>query len=90
MIPEKGKKAVFAIINDPWRRYKCTIKKEHFSKYKNLNDRLKNRPQEIPEADFRELLEYWRLESVQVRYKNLLLCIILVSTLFRIINFILY
>ncbi|KAJ1379862.1 putative transposase, Ptta/En/Spm, plant [Sesbania bispinosa] len=65
IILEKGRKAVYAIINDAWRRYKCLIKKNHFSKYKNLRERQKNRPDIIPEAHFRELMNYWRLEVVQ-------------------------
>lgn len=68
IVPEKGKKAVFAIINDAWRRYKCTIKQKHFSKYNSMRERWKNRPEEIPEEDFKKLLTYWRLETVQVRY----------------------
>jgi len=64
IIPEKGNKVVFAIINDAWRRYKCLIKKYHFSKYKTMRDRLKNRPKE----DFRKLLVYWRDENSRVRY----------------------
>ncbi|XP_020207878.1 uncharacterized protein LOC109792841, partial [Cajanus cajan] len=71
IIPEKGKKVVFRIINDAWWRYKCYIKKEHFSKYETLRERLKNRPQEISEAHFKELMEYWRLELVQeISQKN--------------------
>lgn len=34
IITEKGRKIVFAILNDAWRRYKCFLKNEHFSKYK--------------------------------------------------------
>ncbi|XP_058753535.1 uncharacterized protein LOC131626717 [Vicia villosa] len=59
-VPKEGRKAVFATVNDAWRRYKCSLKKKHFSKYKNLREQLKNRPQEVPEEDFRKLLEYWR------------------------------
>ncbi|XP_058777268.1 uncharacterized protein LOC131651623 [Vicia villosa] len=59
-VPKEGRKAVFSTVNDAWRRYKCSLKKKHFSKYKNLKKKLKNRPQEVPEEDFRKLLEYWR------------------------------
>nr|AFK44328.1 unknown [Lotus japonicus] len=70
-IPEKGKKAMFAIIRDAWRRQKCSIKKNHFSKYKNMRDRLKNRPEDVPEAHFRELIDYWRLEAIkEISTKN--------------------
>lgn len=59
---------MFAIIRDAWRRQKCSIKKNHFSKYKNMRDRLKNRPEDVPEAHFRELIDYWRLEAIKLRY----------------------
>lgn len=65
IVPEKGEKAVYAIINDAWRRYKCVIKRNHFTKYDNLRERMKNRPDNIPEADFRKLMIYWGIETVQ-------------------------
>lgn len=65
IIPEKGKKNVFAIVNDAWRRYKHLIKKNHFTKYKTMRERLKNRPEEVPEEDFKKLLVYWRDENSQ-------------------------
>ncbi|XP_042374970.1 uncharacterized protein LOC121969114 [Zingiber officinale] len=65
IIPEKGEKAVYGIINDAWRRYKCWIKKNHFTEYTTMRERLKNRPQDIPEAHFRVLMDYWRLETIQ-------------------------
>ena len=68
IIPEKGKKYVFAIVNDAWRRYKHLLKKNHFTKYKTMRERLKNRPEEVPEEDFKKLLVYWRDENSQVRY----------------------
>ncbi|XP_050901671.1 uncharacterized protein LOC127108269 isoform X3 [Lathyrus oleraceus] len=65
IVPEKGEKVVYAIINDAWRRYKCSIKRNHFTKYENLCDRLKNRPDNIPEAHFRKLMNYWSCEIIQ-------------------------
>jgi hypothetical protein len=59
---------VFAIVNDGWRRYKWLIKRTHFSPYKTMRERLKNRPQDVPEEDFRILLEYWKDEKTQVSY----------------------
>ncbi|RHN66903.1 putative transposase, Ptta/En/Spm, plant [Medicago truncatula] len=65
IIPEKGKKDVFAIVSDAWRRYKYLIKKNHFTKYKTMRERLKNRPEEVPEEDFKKLLVYWRDKNSQ-------------------------
>ena len=39
IIPEKGKKDLFAIVNDAWRQYKHLI-----TKYNTMRERLKNRP----------------------------------------------
>ncbi|KAK2394356.1 hypothetical protein QL285_056198 [Trifolium repens] len=65
IVPEKGEKAVYAIINDAWRREKWLIKKNHFTKYKTLRERLKNRPDSIPIAHFKKLMTYWRYETIQ-------------------------
>ncbi|XP_058764294.1 uncharacterized protein LOC131637708 isoform X1 [Vicia villosa] len=65
IVPEKGEKVVYAIVNDAWRRYKYSIKRNHFTKYENLHDRLKSRPNNIPEAHFRKLMNYWSCEVVQ-------------------------
>ncbi|XP_019450015.1 PREDICTED: uncharacterized protein LOC109352469 isoform X2 [Lupinus angustifolius] len=65
IIPDVGKKAVFAILNDAWRRHKCAIKEEHFSKYKTTYERLNNRPKDIPESHFKELIRYWSLGNIQ-------------------------
>ncbi|WJX49359.1 hypothetical protein P8452_35805 [Trifolium repens] len=65
IVPEKGEKAVYAIINDAWRRYKCSIKRNHFTKYENMRERLKNRPDNIPEDHFRKLMNYWSFDIIQ-------------------------
>ncbi|CAL0303098.1 unnamed protein product [Lupinus luteus] len=59
------KKVVFAIINDACRRYKCAIKEENFTKYITTYERLKNRPKDIPESHFKELIRYWSLGNIQ-------------------------
>ncbi|KAE9591138.1 putative transposase, Ptta/En/Spm, plant, Transposase-associated domain-containing protein [Lupinus albus] len=59
------KKTVFAILNDAWRRHKCVIKEEHFSKYKTTYEHLKNRPKDIPESHFKELIRYWSLGNIK-------------------------
>ncbi|KAF1888140.1 hypothetical protein Lal_00039180 [Lupinus albus] len=65
IIPDVGKKAVFAILNDAWRRHKCVIKEEHFSKYKITYERLKNRPKDISKSHFKELIRYWSLGNIK-------------------------
>ncbi|KAJ1394590.1 putative transposase, Ptta/En/Spm, plant [Sesbania bispinosa] len=71
IIPEIGKKAVFARINDAWRRYKNFIKRSYFVNYPSLKERLKNRPNSISENHFRALMTYWTNNDVQdVSQKN--------------------
>nr|XP_025702849.1 uncharacterized protein LOC112803580 [Arachis hypogaea] len=65
IIPTEGKRIVLARINDNWRRYKTTIKQNHFLPYNCVNEMLKNRPKSIPESHFRKLIPYWRTEKVK-------------------------
>ena len=67
IVPEKGVNVVYGIINDAWSWYKWSIKKNHFNKYKNLYERLKNRLDSIPKAHFKKLMTYWRYETIQAR-----------------------
>ncbi|KAJ1383193.1 hypothetical protein SESBI_43605 [Sesbania bispinosa] len=72
IIPDIGKKAVFARINDAWRRYKNFIKRKYFLNYPSLKERLKNRPKSIPENHFRALMTYWTNSEVQDVSKKML------------------
>lgn len=65
IVPPKGKKAVFARVNDAWRRYKNYIKRKYFLKYPNMRERLKHRPKRIPEPTFKKLMVYWGNNYVQ-------------------------
>lgn len=65
IIPEKGRKGVFSRFNDAWRRFKRHIKREHYLKYSTLKDRLKHRPEEVPEPHFRRLLKFWDNAIIQ-------------------------
>lgn len=56
-----------ATIREAWKRYKGKIKKKHFDKYDTIEDMLKNRPAQVPEAQFKKLIQYWSLPIVQVR-----------------------
>jgi len=66
IIPEEGWKGIFSRINDAWRRFKHYIKREHYLKYSTLKDRLKHRPEEVPEPHFRRLLKFWDNAIIQV------------------------
>uniref|UniRef100_A0A803MKL0 Uncharacterized protein n=1 Tax=Chenopodium quinoa TaxID=63459 RepID=A0A803MKL0_CHEQI len=64
IISENGKDCVLSFVGRLWRRYKCSVKATHFTPYGNDGDRLANPPNTIPEAHFKELLEFWNLEPV--------------------------
>lgn len=55
-------------IGDAWRTHKCRVKKTYFKKYATDEERMKNRPPEISELIFKELLQYWNDEDVQVKF----------------------
>lgn len=52
-------------ILDAWRGYKSRVKKAHYTAYKTDEERIKNRPDGIPLAEFKLLLMYWGDEDVQ-------------------------
>nr|XP_009793966.1 PREDICTED: uncharacterized protein LOC104240779 [Nicotiana sylvestris] len=56
-------------LRDSWRRHKRIIKKNHFDGYHNIEDMLKQRPAEISEVQFLQLIEYWRNSDVQAMCK---------------------
>ncbi|XP_048494633.2 uncharacterized protein LOC125494839 [Beta vulgaris subsp. vulgaris] len=71
IISEEGKDYVLAAVEKLWRRHKSIIvKKKHFSAYDNDDDRLENAPDNIPEAYFKELLDYWKLDIVEEESKK--------------------
>ncbi|KAK8943057.1 hypothetical protein KSP39_PZI009672 [Platanthera zijinensis] len=67
IIPDEGKKWVFATINGSWRRYKTIIKQKFYNPYENDKERLLNRPKGIPEEQFKGNIEMVRSKQ----YKKL-------------------
>lgn len=51
---------------DQFRTYKSRVKETYYTAYTTDEERLKNRPREIPLAEFKILLKYWNDEKVQV------------------------
>lgn len=66
IIPEEGKDYALSSVGRLWRKHKCSVKAKHFTPYDNDGDRLVDPPDTVPEAHFKELLEFWNLEQVQV------------------------
>uniref|UniRef100_A0A1S4AW50 Uncharacterized protein n=1 Tax=Nicotiana tabacum TaxID=4097 RepID=A0A1S4AW50_TOBAC len=65
LIPAEGEKWIMAGLRDARRRHKRNIKKKHFNKNAIVEDMLQNRQNEIPEIQFRQLLEYWKDSNIQ-------------------------
>ncbi|KAK8936610.1 hypothetical protein KSP39_PZI012497 [Platanthera zijinensis] len=65
ILPDEANNWVKITVRDAWRRYKHIIKKNHFLKYSNMTDRLKNRPVKVPEAQFKKLCHFWSLENIK-------------------------
>lgn len=59
-------KWVLKSINADWRGYKSRLKAAHYTPYTTDEERLENRPDEIPLEDFKLVLKYWGDEDVQV------------------------
>lgn len=53
-------------LNDSWRVYKSRVKKKYYSRFESDKERLENKPEDIPLEDFKQLLNYWADEEVQV------------------------
>ncbi|KAL6544369.1 hypothetical protein OROGR_010866 [Orobanche gracilis] len=71
IISDDGKEWVMRAMRDACRVYKCCIKKKHFTAYDNDDERIKNKPDDIPLEDFKVLLMYWADEQLQWPKKNL-------------------
>ncbi|WOG95560.1 hypothetical protein DCAR_0414884 [Daucus carota subsp. sativus] len=70
-IPEEGRTYTLRTIGSLWRLHKTRIKKDHYFKYDNDDDRLKNKPEVIPVEELKVLLNYWADEEVQKTEKKI-------------------
>ncbi|XP_019231529.1 PREDICTED: uncharacterized protein LOC109212351 [Nicotiana attenuata] len=58
-IPDEAKQWVFDSVCSAWRKYKSQLKATHFTAYENDELRMKNRPVDVLESHFKDLLKYW-------------------------------
>ncbi|KAL2894402.1 Homeobox protein Nkx-6.1, partial [Bienertia sinuspersici] len=65
IVAEEGRKCILEIVGARWRGYKCWVKKHHFYAYETYEKRWEKRPQTIPDAQFKDLLDYWDFELVK-------------------------
>ncbi|XP_063937382.1 uncharacterized protein LOC108203821 [Daucus carota subsp. sativus] len=64
VIPEEGYDWVMTTMRDLFRGYKARIRRDYYYKYQTGEERLENRPREVPLKDFKILLEYWADEKI--------------------------
>ncbi|KAL2905662.1 Homeobox protein Nkx-6.1 [Bienertia sinuspersici] len=65
IVAEEGRKCILEIVGARWRGYKCWVKKHQFYAYETYEKRWEKRPQTIPDAQFKDLLDYWDFELVK-------------------------
>ncbi|MED6162686.1 hypothetical protein PIB30_072918 [Stylosanthes scabra] len=61
----ESKKWVMQALCRAWKKHKGDVKQNHFMKYKTRKQMLKNRPEDIPEVQFRKLIRYWSLPEIR-------------------------
>ncbi|KAH0643749.1 hypothetical protein KY290_035525 [Solanum tuberosum] len=63
--PVEGNKWVMIGLHDTWRRHKQKMKERFFYKNSTVEDMLAKHPDDIPEGELRQLIEYWKHPTVQ-------------------------
>nr|XP_033513038.1 uncharacterized protein LOC104100335 isoform X3 [Nicotiana tomentosiformis] len=69
-IPDKEKTWAFESIGTAWRKYKKQLKKNHFKAYENAELRMENRPLDVSESHFKDLLKYWNSDPYKKMSKT--------------------
>ncbi|GAB2288474.1 hypothetical protein Dimus_022806 [Dionaea muscipula] len=75
---KKGKKTrplysnwVLQTIGVLWRNYKGRLKRDHYTPYETTKMRWKNRPEDVPDEDFKFLLKKWKDPKYKTRMEEL-------------------
>ncbi|KAD3066893.1 hypothetical protein E3N88_34773 [Mikania micrantha] len=66
-VPDVAKTWVLKTIGKSYKVHKCRFKQKHFYQFKDNKTRWNNRPNNIPEDDFRQLLRLWSNKDVEKR-----------------------
>ena len=69
-IPERGHKWINTTLNTCWRVHKSRVKKEHYTKYTTDEERIQNRPDEIPLEDFKLLSCIGQMKELRYSYRR--------------------
>ncbi|KAD4982497.1 hypothetical protein E3N88_19168 [Mikania micrantha] len=66
-VPDGAKAWVLKSIGQSYKVHKCRFKQKHFYQFKDNKTRWNNRPNNIPEDDFRKLLRLWSNKDMEQR-----------------------
>lgn len=66
LVSSEGKDWALETIGCQWKGWKCRSKALYYYPYATYEERWKNRPNTIPESQFKQLLHYWDDEGTQV------------------------
>ena len=66
ILPDELKPWVQKTIQHAWKGLKSRTKSCHYLAYATDEERLENKPNDIPLEDFKSLLKYWSDPKVQV------------------------
>jgi len=50
------------------RKYKNDLYEKHYKAYDNDDLRMANKPKDVSESDFKDLVKYWDSEKFKVRF----------------------
>ncbi|XP_019265556.1 PREDICTED: uncharacterized protein LOC109243115 [Nicotiana attenuata] len=70
-IPDASKNWVFESIQNAWRKYKIQLFNDHYKPYENDELRMEKRPVDVPESQFRDLLNYWNSDAYKVKLSTI-------------------
>ncbi|KAG5606637.1 hypothetical protein H5410_028129 [Solanum commersonii] len=57
-------------IRNAWRKYRNDLYENHYKAYDNDDLRMANKPKDVSEFDFKDLLKYWDFEKFKEKEKE--------------------
>ncbi|XP_016567909.1 uncharacterized protein LOC107866311 [Capsicum annuum] len=70
-IPNAAKDWVLERIRESWRKNRRELKRDHYDRWENDEVRLLQRPKNVTECQFIELLLYWKSKKFQAQMEEI-------------------
>ncbi|WMV54784.1 hypothetical protein MTR67_048169 [Solanum verrucosum] len=70
-IPDSAKKWALEGNKNARRKYKNDLYEKHYKEYDNDDLRMENKPKDVSESDFKDLLKYWDSENFKAEMEKL-------------------